>query len=327
MTPYAGVRFDAAAPRPHVESYFLKANDKETRRALWVRATIFASVHDPAAAVAEAWAVAFDPEHGHVAVRTQVPLAAARFDKERIDVEVAGTSMTESAAKGSVTTGGREIAWDLQIERRGPPLVHFPYPAMYEGPLPSSKVTSPILDARVSGRVTAMGRTWDLEAWPGTLGHNWGRTNAPVYAWAHCNAWEEEADLVFEGLTARAQVGPFLSPKSTLLHVRHRGVRYDFTSLACIAKNKGTIGARAWSFSGASPHARVEGEVFADTDDFVGLFYPNPRGPWTYCLNTKIAHARLELRVAERAPLRFTSSRAALELGTLDPHHGVRMYV
>ncbi|MDB4933724.1 MAG: hypothetical protein JWP87_696, partial [Labilithrix sp.] len=69
----------------HVESWFLKANEPGGRRAIWVKNTVFA--REPgkgkrAAVVppmAEAWAIAFDRERGHVATKTSVPLDAARF--------------------------------------------------------------------------------------------------------------------------------------------------------------------------------------------------------------------------------------------------------
>jgi hypothetical protein len=67
--------------------------------------------------------------------------------------------------------------------------------------------------------------------------------------------------------------------------------------------------------------------MWAETDDFVGLFYPNPDGVMLHCLNSKIAHAEVTLRIAGRAPRTLRSTRAALEIGTTDPRHGVRMYV
>jgi len=59
----------------------------------------------------------------------------------------------------------------------------------------------------------------------------------------------------------------------------------------------------------------------------VGLFYPNPDGTMCYCLNSKLANAELTLRIEGRATKTLRSRRAALELATRDPHHGVRMYV
>ena len=69
----------------------------------------------------------------------------------------------------------------------------------------------------------------------------------------------------------------------------------------------------------------MRGELSATTDDMVGLYYENPDGDMTYCLNSKIARAWLRLEPASGPPLEVTSRAAALEIGTKDPKHGVRM--
>jgi hypothetical protein len=71
----------------------------------------------------------------------------------------------------------------------------------------------------------------------------------------------------------------------------------------------------------------IDGEMWAESDDFVGLFYPNPDGSRIHCLNSKLARAEVTVRIAGRPARAFRSSRAALEIGTDDPHHGVRMYL
>ena len=65
--------------------------------------------------------------------------------------------------------------------------------------------------------------------------------------------------------------------------------------------------------------------MWADTDDFVGLFYPNPDGTNCHCLNSELARAEVTLKIAGRPARIYRSSRAALEIGTRDPNHGVRM--
>jgi hypothetical protein len=47
----------------------------------------------------------------------------------------------------------------------------------------------------------------------------------------------------------------------------------------------------------------------------------------TYCLNTKLARAELAVKMPSGFERTFRSKAAALEIGTLDPNHGVRMYV
>jgi hypothetical protein len=112
-----------------------------------------------------------------------------------------------------------------------------------------------------------------------------------------------------------------------MICVRHRGVRYDLNAITDIARNHADISLRRWRFRGANRVVRVEGEMWAETDRFVGLFYANPVGPTTYCLNTKLAHAKVTIEARGRAPMLLRSRAAALEIATHDEHHGVRMHV
>jgi hypothetical protein len=319
-----------------VESYFLKANDPSSPRAIWLKTTIFVS---RGVRLAEAWAVAFDGVKGHVAVKTSIPFGRARFAQGELDVEVDGVTMRPGDTRGAIASGDRRVAWDLTLRSDGLPLVHYPRAWMYDAPFPSSKLVSPYPDLRATGSVVVNGETWDVDRWPGLFGHNWGRRHANVYAWGHCNQWREDGpnghdgagapvdDLVFEGVSGRVQVGPVLTPLATLLCVRWRGVRFELNSPLAWFTNHAAIGERRWTFGGEDRIVRIEGELSAATDDFVGLFYENPSGPPTHCLNSKLAQARLRVEVKGRPALAVRSSAAALELGTLSPTHGVRMYV
>ncbi len=326
--PYSGVRYDPSARVGHVESYFLKANDPARPRALWLKATIFASAHAPRRAVAEAWAVAFDRERGHVAVKSWVPYEAARFSPVDFSAAIDGCSYGASAVRGSITTAERTIAWDLRYRDASAPLYHYPR-KLYEARLPSQKLVSLCPDATFEGKATVRGETWSLDGWRGMVGHNWGRKHTALYAWAHCNVWDGPPDpeIVFEGVSGRVALGPVLTPTRTLLFVRHRGVRYDLNGTLDLLRNQGEITPRRYRFRGESDLAFVQGELWGESDDFVGLYYPNPDGAMTYCLNTKIAQAELRFRPRGRDEMVLRSSAAALEIGTRDPNHGVRMYV
>lgn len=336
--PYAGVRYQPDARHGHVESYFIKANDPRGARAVWLKATLYAGERDPSRAVAEAWAIAFDRAEGHVAVKTGVPFGAAHFSKSRFDVAIDGCTFGEPATRGSLVTGERRVEWDLRLSSNGGPLRHLTVRGMYEGPFPSSKLVSLAPDATAEGEVRVNGRTWDVSGWPATIGHNWGRSHAPRYAWAHCNVWEDgreddgkgdrpRQDLVFEGLSAQIALGPVLSPASTLLFVRNRGKELGHRQWFGVGRCEQEMTFRRWRFRSRRGGSLIEGEFWAETDDFVGLYYPNPDGRMTYCLNTKLARAELALKMPGGGERTFRSKAAALEIATTDPNHGVRMYV
>lgn len=341
-------RFDPSrAPGAgHVESWFLKLNDRAGRRALWLKATILSPVVNPGRsaaagnpgaavaasgnpghAVAEAWAIAFDRDSTHVAVKETFPCADARFSHAGLDVVVGTLRLTEGTIAGTLAHAGHTIAFDLGFTPGAPPLVPFPSTAMYTAAVPKSKLVSPHPDSRFSGSYTVDGAAVEVADWRGMQGHNWGRGHAELYAWGHCNQWDQEPDFVLEAVSARVKVGPVLAPLTTLVCVRHRGVRYEWNRPLDLARSRGDIGRRRWTFRAASDVGRIEGELVGATEDFVGLYYPNPDGAMTYCLNTKLAHARVLFEPRGRAPMTLTSRTAALEIGTRDPDHGIRMAV
>lgn len=325
------VRFDPARPPDeHVESYFFKLNDPTGRRALWLKATILARRGLPA--VAEAWAIAFDRERGHRAAKWVRPIGPAwtdevRFGTAGLDVRVGPARFLSERLEGTLQSAGGELRWGLSYEPGQGPLVPFPFESLYTGGFPRSKLVSPSPDARFRGWYEVEGERHEVTGWRGMQGHNWGRSHAFRYAWAHCNQFEEGDDLVFEGLTGRIKVGPLTTPALTLLCVRHGGVRYDWTRPIDWVTNQGEMSTRRWAFRASSDLGSLEGELTATTDDLVGLTYENPTGPATYCLNSKLAHAELEFRPAGRPVLRRSSKASALEIGTTDPSHGVRIYL
>lgn len=319
-----GVRFDAERRAGHVESYFAKLVDAEGRRALWVKATILAK-KGGAPVVAEAWAVAFDRAAGHVAAKQSVPFERASFARDRLEARVASLEFDDGRLAGSVESRGTRIAFDLAWPCDDAPLVQLPAARMYEGPFPSSKLVTPVPDARFFGHYEVGGERVEVDGWRGMQGHNWGRAHAPAYAWAHVNEWEGEHDLVVEVVTARVRVAGVLAPPLTLACVVHRGVRYLFHDVRSLATARGAIGARAYRFEAGDRRARIIGELSAETRDFVGLAYENPDGPTTHCLNSKIASGEVRFEIAGRPPERARTRGAALELGTLDAEHGVAM--
>ena len=185
---------------------------------------------------------------------------------------------------------------------------------------------SPHPDLRFDGHYCVGEGRVDVSGWRGMQGHNWGRRHTHLYGWMHCNVWDGVDDLVVEGITARVKLGPVLSPPLTLVIAEHAGARHLFTLPGSLFRARGRIAPRAWEFRAANASARISGSFAADTEDFVGLHYENPDGAMTYCLNSKIASGSVRLAAAGRPPLEAHTRAAALEIGTRDPHHGVKMF-
>ena len=161
------------------------------------------------------------------------------------------------------------------------------------------------------------------------IGHNWARRQTPAYAWGHCNAWDgPDVGLAFEGIAVRGPLGRTVAG----LFVRHRGERYEWNGVLQMLHNESHWTLRRWAFGARGRQGELEGEIWAATDDFVGLFYPDPGSPhgdgggkMLTCLNSKLAHAELRFRPRRGPPLDLRSRSAALEIVTRDPNHGVRV--
>lgn len=329
------VRYRSAAV-DHVESYFLKATAPDAERAVWLKATILASAADgPGRAVAEGWAIAFDhreAERHNVAVKHTVPLSQASFDERDLGVQWSepstgdAMSLAPGTTRGAISSGAHRIEWDLSFSERDRPLVLFPHPKMYTGPLPKTKQVSPHPDVPMSGEVAVDGDRWNLEGWLGMQGHNWGAGHVELYAWCHCNQWHQEEELVVEVAAGRVRLGPVLLPVLNVVAVRHRGVDYPFNGPRSMLTSRADIGLRRFTFASRSRHGRIEGIFEAPVEDFVGLRYPNPSGPITHCLNSKLAKGRLRLEPHDAPPVELSTDAAALEVGTFRADHGVKMY-
>jgi hypothetical protein len=319
-----GVRYDAArASRGHLEAWYLQANDPRARRAISLSWTIWAGERDPRRAIAEAWAVAFGTRGGHVATKTSVPFERAVFRRDSLGVVVDGASLSETSARGRVESGGRAIAYDLD-------LVHLPAATHPAESTAASRIPLPTPNARVRGVAHVEDETWSVDDWPATVGHSWGRAHSGSQAWGRCSSWDEEDDFVIEGFTTHPRVGVFPLPARTVIALRHGDVTSLLTgslSLVHSTRTEGVITPRRWRFRGRSRRVELEGEIWADTDDLVGFFCSNPDGTTVHRLESKLARAEVTLRLEGRRSKTLRSQRAALDITTRDADHGVRMHV
>jgi hypothetical protein len=327
----------------HVESWFLQAREPSGRRAVWVRHVVFARAPGAPDAprvppVAEAWAVAFDREAGHVAVKAVVPFERARFAARGLDVEVDGCALDRHRARGAVGSGGRAVAWDLAVgASRAAPVMHLPRP-LYAAPFPPSKLVTSVSDGLAAGVVRvdrgegAAEETWDVRGWSTVVGHNWGHGPPDLHAWGQASAWDVQ-DLVVEAVCGRVRLGrlPLLSPVLAGVFVRFRGRTYDLGAFEGFARNTAKVSMRRLEVEARSRDVTVRFEAFAETDELVGLHYADPAVIKTprSVLASAVARARVELRLHDGSGrvVTATSRAASLEIGTREREHGVAMYV
>ena len=150
----------------HVESWFLRLNDPDSPRALWLKATILNS--DDGSRSAEAWCSIFDADDT-AGIRETIPLDAATFEAEAgpLTAEVAGLKLhldeNSGRTSGSLSSEGVDVSWDLELERipgeLGKPLSLLPTPKLIDAPFPKNKLLTPFPAARFNGEVR-WGKCW-----------------------------------------------------------------------------------------------------------------------------------------------------------------------
>jgi len=312
--------------RPLVESFFLKANAPDRREAIWLKHTFFVPADDRPA-TASVWAIHFDgTSNRNRAFKETWPLGSVAWEEEELRLRFGDCLLERGRARGRMRDDSGSVAWDLHFTDESQPLVMFSRILM-RGPIPRIKHVSPMPDAAFSGRFTIDGEERSAGGWRGMLGHNWGSGHNERYAWVHCNVFEDGSDAVFEALCGNLRIAGLRTPLLTTASLRLGGRHHELTRSLTTRDRRSELSYYRWFFTVAEPPVRIEGVVQCARDDMVGLYYDNPDGRMTYCLNTKIAHLRLFLIEEGRRDVVLSSGSAAFEIGTVDPHHGVRMAV
>lgn len=317
--------------RGHVESFFLKANDRTApQRALWLKFTLLAPLSPGDPVLAEVWALRFDGDSGqHGGSKASFEVGEARLSRGGLGFEVGDCLLAPGRTRGRIGEGAEAVSWDLTFDYTDQwPWISLPSQWMYEGGFPKNKTYSSCPATTFSGRLACGGDEWAVGGWPGMLGHNWGPAHNPAYHWAQCNLFEGSNTTVFEGVSARIPLGPFLSPWLTMAIVRHEGEELLFNRFSRLLNRSVSTELFRWSFRSRQAGWQLDWEVSAPRGDFVGLAYIDPGGRENHCLNSKIATCSLKLARKgksgweEVADLRGERS-CAYEIITQDPEHGV----
>lgn len=306
----------------HYESFYQRANHPKRPLAFWIRYTIFAPAKNPAAAVGELWAVAFDGETGeHAVAKREFPIAECEFARDRFAVRVGAAEL----GPGSLTGAAGDISWDLNYVGEAPPILLLPR-QLYTRSLPRAKSLVPLPLARYMGSYTVAGREIDVDGWVGSQNHNWGSEHTHRYAFGQIAGFDDSPGTFLEIATAKAKIaGPLVTPWVTTLVLRHQDNEYSLVSPRRTRRAQARYGYFHWDFASGDEDVQVSGRISAERDAFVGLRYANPPGGYKYCLNTKIGTAELRIRHRHggRVEELHAANRALFEILTDETEHGV----
>ncbi|MDX5300063.1 MAG: hypothetical protein LPK85_14065 [Gammaproteobacteria bacterium] len=316
IAPWQGCRYPLSSARGHYESYFIRANDRLSPRALWLRYTLFRPANQADAAVGELWALYFDARHSDSVapqvrgVRQAFPLQQCSFDRDRVDMRIGSAAITLGSAQGEASSDQHQFLWDLQWAARDNGLLLLPA-ELYRAPLPKAKslVLSTHLD--ISGRLQLDDETLDFEHWTGTLNHNWGSRHTDAYAWGQVCGFDNAPDAFLECASARLRLGRVWSPQLTPVVLRLDGQTHALNGLSTALRNTASYAPWQWRWEAGDDDIRIEGQLHAPSTCFAALHYGNPPGGNKICLNSKIAYCELLVRRKGRSPRRLVSEHGA----------------
>ncbi|MBI3724581.1 hypothetical protein HY251_11595 [bacterium] len=316
------VRWQGKRHRGFYEVWYVTLVDPASGDAYWFRYTIDA----PAAGKGESelglWAFstpAKDPRAG-LSLHDRLPLskfADKTTEEKGFRVEFGKAFVDPARATGKTGSGERSIEWDLKWEKNGVSFEHVPMVLEKLG-VAQSAASSQNLAVLFDGTIKVGGKSIKVSKWPGEQSHTWGKKHADSWAWAHCNAFEEDKDAVFEGVSARVRKLGLLLPAATPLFLRLAGTpeprEISWTSVFTLWSNVSRVSAGRWDFEADSPEVLLKGTASAPLERMIAVEYRDPDGEPLWCHHA--TGGDLALEVYRRTGARWSLDRRLTSKGT-----------
>jgi hypothetical protein len=292
------------AKPPYYESRFIRANHPDRAQALWLRETVL--LPTAGNSVADVWVMVFEPDGaGNRALKVSYPIDDADYDDDAWTARIGASTIDDASAQGNVSLGDRSARWDLRITPGAHDEVRLLTDRAYAARIPTAKTTVRHPLVQFDGLVELDGARTMVDGWTGSVNHNWGTRHTPAYAFGQVCGFDDASESTLEIVTARAALGPFLTPAATLFVFRHDGQEFAVRSILASLQSHGRYRPFTWSFGGRAGERMIEGEITADPADVIGLTYTDTDGTSKYCYNSALANCRVQVagRAFQRAEL------------------------
>ena len=321
------MRWDRRTPR-FMEVWYATMTHRESGSGLWFRYTITAPDERFGSPYCELWAFYFDPEGKRSFAGKQ------RFSIDQLSppsgrddgalVRIGDAWLSENHLEGAVERDGRTISWSLDFEPADECFQHLPQRLLPRLEKRVSVLCSPNLSVPFSGTVKIDGDALELENDPGVQTHRWGRAHSATWTWGHCSLFDGGDHAVFEGVAAKASLGPLPAPTMTFAYLELEGERMPFNELRWALKAKSSYEMPTWAFTARNDRWRIVGASRSHPDRFVQVTYADPDSTLRYCANSELADLALEVYRREGSAWRhhrsLTATRTAhLEFGQKEP--------
>jgi hypothetical protein len=316
----------------HIESFFLKANDLNSPRAVWIKVTCLQKQTArgvPPDCWLDLWCCVFDkPNNYYEGARHRLPLSSLDITDGVLSIDTPDISVSFGTHSGHFRTriedeGARidvDLTWNADTSQLGEAYTSFPYSWMLQGPLPKQKTITPIGLCYVSGGVRCEGKHHQLQQWVGCQGHNWGRAHTPDYVWLHTVLTDASGVVgTCEAFSGSVKVGGTqLGPFSGLI-LRLRDKTYRFDRLIDTWNHQVDFAEGQYSLQLKRSQLRVELRATADLNQVVCLGYEDPDATMHFCMNSKLASASIQITEGEFTQTFQATDCVALEWLSTQP--------
>ena len=305
-----------------MEVWYATLNHSPSGSGAWFRYTLTAPRSgDP---YCELWAFLFDPTGKRsFAGKQRFGIDHLGVPHGRDDgaiVRIGQAWLSENHLEGEVTSQGRSLTWSLAFEPAARTFQHLPASIRHRIENKVSTVCSPNLSVPFSGTVKLDGEVLEFDNEVGCQSHRWGRKHSTSWAWTHCSDFDENDATVFEGVAARASIGPLPAPTTTFLYLHHEGEDIAFNDLRSSLRARSRYTLPSWAFTADNGTWRVVGAARFRIEHAVQVEYADPDGTPRFCANSEIADIALELYRMTKSGWRHHASltarsKAHLEFG------------
>lgn len=309
-----------------MEVWYSTITHRESGCGVWVRYTITSPAEG--SPYCELWGFVFDPTDRR-SFQGKNRFAIDRLGRPRDDgsiVRIGDAWLSETHLDGRVESEGRTMSWSLDMEPAAQCFQHLP--AALRGRIEKrvSTVCSPNLSVPFTGEVNVDGDVLNFTGDHGCQSHRWGRSHSESWTWAHCLFPDKNA--VFEGLAAKARIGPLPAPTSTLVFLKYGDEDIAFNEMRWALRAKSTYGPPTWTFTARTDRWKLTGTAELNPERSVQVTYTDPDGSNRYCCNSEVADMALQLFARNGRTWSLESGLVAdgnahLEFGAREPFASV----
>jgi len=306
------------------EVWYLKLNDPDAQRAMWLRFTLLQSDNGFKRA-AEVWAIVFhrkdSKDVSKLALKQTQDIRAFSSSpspsQEDADssFRIGDCEFGHGYTRGQIQSKGRTIKWDLKFVPSQTASFNFVPESLARTGIVKNRVFTPHSDLRFTGTSEVDGERHEWKAVPGMQGHLAGPKNGHSWVWGHCNSFFNEqghpVPFVFEGLSARSRLGPVPSPQLSALFFIYQGKEYRFNSLWDAVRCRSQHSLTEWKFSAERGDLLFRGHAGAEHRDFAGITYEDTDGSLLFCANSKLSEMQVVVYRRGKLEATFNSSGTA----------------